>query len=105
MTEEEAVVVSRAQKARIKHFFILCGAGMAEMSRMVMPAWRIMVYKRIYLKVCEGCGSLWFRSQESTNVYCTSCEVRLRGFSRTTKRRPGRPPVHARHSTANGGVR
>ncbi len=36
-----------------------------------------MMYLRIFLKVCEGCGSLWFRAQDSPEVYCPSCSPRL----------------------------
>jgi hypothetical protein len=32
-----------------------------------------MTYIRVYLKFCEGCGSLWFRAQDSAGVYCGTC--------------------------------
>ncbi len=51
-----------------------------------------MIYLKVFLKVCEGCGGLWFRTQDARNVYCADCERRLRGFSKTpNKRRSGRP--------------
>lgn len=36
-----------------------------------------MMYLRIFLKVCEGCGSLWFRTQDNPEVYCPVCAPRL----------------------------
>ena len=50
-----------------------------------------MVYLRVQLKVCEGCGGLWFRAQGGTNIYCSSCESKFRNLPRPTKRRRGRP--------------
>jgi hypothetical protein len=44
-----------------------------------------MMYLRVFLKVCEGCGSLWFRAQESDGVYCAGCAARMRTLP------PGRP--------------
>jgi hypothetical protein len=44
-----------------------------------------MMYLRVFLKVCEGCGSLWFRAQESVDVYCAGCAARMRALP------PGRP--------------
>ncbi len=29
---------------------------------------------RVQLKICEGCGCLWYRSQTQENVYCKKCE-------------------------------
>lgn len=47
---------------------------------------------RVQLKVCEGCGCLWYRSQMEANVYCKGCEHRLREFpSPDSRRRRGRP--------------
>lgn len=47
---------------------------------------------RVQLKVCEGCGCLWYRAQTLGSVYCERCEVKLSSFppSETRKRR-GRP--------------
>jgi hypothetical protein len=38
-----------------------------------------MMYLSVQLKVCEGCGSLWFRSEE-LGVYCGRCVERLKDF-------------------------
>lgn len=51
---------------------------------------------RVQLKVCEGCGCLWFRSQMEESVYCGGCATRLREFpSPQTRKRPGRRPHQA----------
>ena len=48
---------------------------------------------RVHLKVCEGCGCLWFRTQALGNVYCERCEIKLREFpSPESRKRRGRPP-------------
>ena len=55
-----------------------------------------MTYLSVTLKVCEGCGTLWLRSQASLTVYCKHCEERLRHFpDPKTRRRPGRPLKHS----------
>jgi hypothetical protein len=47
---------------------------------------------RINLKVCEGCGCLWYRTQVETRVYCTPCESRFKDFpTPQSRKRPGRP--------------
>lgn len=47
---------------------------------------------RVHLKVCEGCGCLWFRSQGQVTVYCRECELKLRDFpSPESRKRRGRP--------------
>src|ERR1700742_1846389 len=38
-----------------------------------------MMYLKVNLKVCEGCGGLWFRTQDRIDVYCSSCAGRLKG--------------------------
>jgi uncharacterized Zn finger protein (UPF0148 family) len=52
---------------------------------------------RVHLKVCEGCGSLWYRAQTQGSVYCQRCEVKLKDFpspeSRKRRGRPGRKPL------------
>jgi hypothetical protein len=52
---------------------------------------------RVYLKVCEGCGCLWYRPQTVGSVYCKECEVKLRDFpppeSRKRRGRPARKPA------------
>jgi hypothetical protein len=47
---------------------------------------------RVQLKVCEGCGCLWYRAQTQGNVYCRGCETKLKDFpSPETRKRRGRP--------------
>ena len=52
---------------------------------------------RVQLKVCEGCGCLWYRAHNHGSVYCQRCEVRLSEFpapeSRKRRGRPLRKPV------------
>lgn len=51
-----------------------------------------MKHFRVELKVCEGCGALWLRSQNH-GVYCRICALRLsefpapRGRSRAGRKR------------------
>jgi uncharacterized Zn finger protein (UPF0148 family) len=49
---------------------------------------------RVQLKICEGCGCLWYRAQTQGSVYCKECEVKLQDFptpeSRKRRGRPGR---------------
>ncbi len=48
---------------------------------------------RVQLKVCEGCGCLWYRAQTHGSVYCKECAIKLRDFplpeSRRLRGRPG----------------
>lgn len=47
---------------------------------------------RVQLKVCEGCGCLWFRSQREETVYCRECDEKLKDFpSPESRKRRGRP--------------
>lgn len=47
---------------------------------------------RVQLKICEGCGCLWYRLSSNENVYCKACEVKLRAFpSPESRKRRGRP--------------
>ncbi len=47
---------------------------------------------RVHLKVCEGCGCLWYRAQTQDSVYCRGCEDRLKEFpSPESRKRRGRP--------------
>ena len=68
----------------------------------------------VQLKVCEGCGCLWFRSHCQETVYCRECNEKLKDFpspeSRKRRGRPSRKPparVFASVGTvrAMGGVR
>jgi len=58
---------------------------------------------RVQLKICEGCGCLWYRAQTQGSVYCRECVVKLQDFpspeSRKRRGRPVRKP-HARVWTA-----
>jgi hypothetical protein len=51
---------------------------------------------RVELKVCEGCGSLWHRTQDQ-GVYCKECVEKLGDFpapeTRKRRGRPGRKPL------------
>jgi uncharacterized Zn finger protein (UPF0148 family) len=47
---------------------------------------------RVQLKICEGCGCLWYRAQTQGSVYCKECETKLKDFpSPETRKRRGRP--------------
>jgi hypothetical protein len=47
---------------------------------------------RVQLKVCEGCGCLWYRAQTQGSVYCKECETKLKDFpSAESRKRRGRP--------------
>jgi len=47
---------------------------------------------RIQLKVCEGCGCLWYRCQGEPRVYCAGCDKRLKEFpTAESRKRRGRP--------------
>jgi len=52
---------------------------------------------RVQLKICEGCGALFYRAQAECNIYCPGCEVKLRDFpvpdSRRRRGRPGRKSI------------
>ena len=52
---------------------------------------------RVQLKVCEGCGCLWYRAQNQGSVYCRECEIKLNEFptpeSRKRRGRPCRKPL------------
>jgi hypothetical protein len=47
---------------------------------------------RVHLKVCEGCGCLWYRLQDEIRVYCTTCHERFKEFpTPQSRKRRGRP--------------
>jgi len=65
-----------------------------------------MMYLRVQLKVCEGCGGLWFRTQGRIDIYCFACEGKFRSLPKPTKRRRGRPCKNTVQTvTAAGGAR
>lgn len=46
----------------------------------------------VHLKVCEGCGCLWYRILNQESVYCLGCEKKLREFpTPESRKRRGRP--------------
>jgi hypothetical protein len=47
---------------------------------------------RVQLKVCEGCGCLWYRTENQETVYCRGCENRLSEFPAPTRQRRRRAP-------------
>ena len=56
-----------------------------------------MEYLRVQLKVCEGRGGLWFRTETLVKVYCTGCAGKMAGHAKARlENRPGRRPTHAR---------
>jgi hypothetical protein len=63
---------------------------------------------RVHLKVCEGCGCLWYRVQTESGVYCSSCCNRFKEFpTPQSRKRSGRPrkltlpTVFAVHASAH----
>lgn len=47
---------------------------------------------RVQLKICEGCGCLWYRALNHGSVYCQRCEVKLKDFpTPASRKRRGRP--------------
>ena len=47
---------------------------------------------RVQLKVCEGCGCLWYRPSNQGTVYCLDCREKLETFpSPETRKQRGRP--------------
>ena len=47
---------------------------------------------RVQLKICEGCGCLWYRAQTHESVYCRECWKKLKDYPPPESRKlPGRP--------------
>jgi hypothetical protein len=44
-----------------------------------------MEYVRVQLKVCEGCGGLWFRTQSAEDVYGRCCAGKLAQHARAKR--------------------
>jgi hypothetical protein len=65
--------------------------------------WRLM-YLRLFLKVCEGCGILWFRAHDCSDVYCPACVVKMRALPavRRVGRRGGRKRPACHGNSAGG---
>lgn len=53
---------------------------------------------RVDLKVCEGCGCLWYRPRSHGSVYCRDCEKKLKEFPSPESRKRRGP--RARRSAA-----
>lgn len=66
---------------------------------------------RVQLKICEGCGSLFYRAEAGGEIYCHGCKGKLRDFpSPESRKRRGRPvgktiPRVWAVAAAAGGVR
>jgi uncharacterized Zn finger protein (UPF0148 family) len=46
----------------------------------------------VQLKICEGCGCLWYRALTQGSVYCNRCEAELEKFpTPESRKRRGRP--------------
>ena len=54
------------------------------------------------LKICESCGSLWYRAAGGMQVYCDSCKIKLREFPLPRLRR--RPGGRRKHTVTSTGV-
>ena len=64
-----------------------------------------MTYLQVFLKVCEGCGSLWFRAQNSIEVFCPGYARRMRSLPPVTpSRRHLRRKRPACSARCNGGA-
>jgi len=64
-----------------------------------------MVYLRVFVKVCEGCGVLWLRAQDCREVYCGGCAGRMRSLPQGRRcRRTGRRKGHAAARPCGGGA-
>jgi hypothetical protein len=42
---------------------------------------------RVQLKICEGCGCLWYRAQNHRGAYCLGCDAKLSQFPTAESRR------------------
>src|SRR5580700_7049064 len=61
------------------------------------------MYLRIFLKVCEGCGVLWFRANGCAEVYCPDCARKMRCLPPVRRtRRPGTPGTPQQSCAGNG---
>jgi hypothetical protein len=46
----------------------------------------------VQLKICEGCGCLWYRVLNQGTAYCNRCEAELEKFpTPQSRKRRGRP--------------
>jgi|ERR1035441_9186730 hypothetical protein len=71
--------------ARLKLTSKLNGRGSRPTGELVMDL-------SVQIKICEGCGCLWYRAQYHTRVHCFGCETRLKDFpTPESRKRRGRP--------------
>src|ERR1035441_8987359 len=61
-------------------------------SRGSRPTGELVMDLSVQIKICEGCGCLWYRAQYHTRVHCFGCETRLKDFpTPESRKRRGRP--------------
>jgi hypothetical protein len=83
----------------------LCARQKKNDSRGPVNSGERLMYLRIFLKVCEGCGVLWFRAQDCPEVYCPGCARKLRCHPQVKRtRRPGPRGRHRMGVLAGGGA-
>lgn len=70
-----------------------------------MPKGEEMNYLRMDLKVCEGCGALWLRTDATAGVYCRGCAQMLAEFPAPRRRRSTRVRQERVVRTGCGGER
>lgn len=57
---------------------------------------------KLNLKVCEGCGALWLRTERDGGIYCKRCTPILAELP-PSRRRGTRPaPIRRRHAVRPG---
>ena len=62
-----------------------------------------MEYLRVQLKVCEGCGKLWFRAASVDGVYGNCCAGKLAEHARAVQpRRSQRSKGHGLRIVCGG---
>jgi hypothetical protein len=66
-----------------------------------------MEFLRVQLKVCEGCGGLWFRMQSGEEKYGRCCAGKLaqHAQARPEERRARRRRMTVQPAVAVGGAR
>ena len=62
-----------------------------------------MEYFRVQLKVCEGCGGLWFRTEALARVYCAGCSGKMAVHAKAgADKRSGRRAKHRTEMQSRG---
>ncbi len=95
MTDNGSEVASPSEadraEAEARHFLI--PAGQTDPKRPADPNLFDGVFTMhvlVDLKICESCGSLWYRAAGGVQVYCDGCAVKLGEFPLPRRRpRPG----------------